>query len=118
MARWGMSSIVVLLPEELSTRFNGCPMEMIGYWHDDASQEREGTGISVVGLHHGELVCTVRPHISPKVMMSSTVPYEAIGMCAVLSLRSLLYLGGDFLSGWSLNDTAWGPMWLDGRPRW
>ncbi|CAB4428108.1 unnamed protein product [Rhizophagus irregularis] len=39
MARWGMSSIVVLLPEELSTRFNGCPMEMIGYWHDDASQE-------------------------------------------------------------------------------
>ncbi|CAB4416959.1 unnamed protein product [Rhizophagus irregularis] len=40
MARWGMSSIVVLLPEELSTRFNGCPMEMIGYWHDDASQEQ------------------------------------------------------------------------------
>ncbi|CAB4413082.1 unnamed protein product [Rhizophagus irregularis] len=39
MARWGMSSKVVLLPEELSTRFNGCPMEMIGYWHDDASQE-------------------------------------------------------------------------------
>ncbi|GET64698.1 hypothetical protein RIR_jg7637.t1 [Rhizophagus irregularis DAOM 181602=DAOM 197198] len=27
---------------------------------------REGTGISVVGLHHGELVCTVRPHISTK----------------------------------------------------
>ncbi|CAB4405683.1 unnamed protein product [Rhizophagus irregularis] len=33
---------LVLLPEELSTRFNGCPMEMIGYWHDDASQEVEG----------------------------------------------------------------------------
>ncbi|PKB94362.1 hypothetical protein RhiirA5_438974 [Rhizophagus irregularis] len=27
---------------------------------------RKGTGISVVGLHHGELVCTVRPHISTK----------------------------------------------------
>ncbi|CAB4431624.1 unnamed protein product [Rhizophagus irregularis] len=39
MARWGMSSVVVLLPEELSTQFNGCPMEMIEYWHDDASQE-------------------------------------------------------------------------------
>ncbi|GET52150.1 hypothetical protein RIR_jg30184.t1 [Rhizophagus irregularis DAOM 181602=DAOM 197198] len=31
MARWGMSSIVVLLPEELSTRFNGCPLKMIGH---------------------------------------------------------------------------------------
>ncbi|GBC16926.2 hypothetical protein GLOIN_2v1785001 [Rhizophagus irregularis DAOM 181602=DAOM 197198] len=31
MARWGMSSIVVLLPEELSTRYNGCPLKMIGY---------------------------------------------------------------------------------------
>ncbi|GET62759.1 hypothetical protein RIR_jg36047.t1 [Rhizophagus irregularis DAOM 181602=DAOM 197198] len=26
-----MSSIVVLLPEELSTRFNGCPLKMIGH---------------------------------------------------------------------------------------
>jgi hypothetical protein len=31
MARWGMSSIVVLLPEELSTRYNGCPLKMIGH---------------------------------------------------------------------------------------
>ncbi|GET54713.1 hypothetical protein RIR_jg9439.t1 [Rhizophagus irregularis DAOM 181602=DAOM 197198] len=26
-----MSSIVVLLPEELSTRYNGCPLKMIGH---------------------------------------------------------------------------------------
>ena len=31
----------------------------------------------------------------------------------VLSLRSLLYLRGLFLSEWSLNDTTWSPKWLD-----
>ncbi|GET64199.1 hypothetical protein RIR_jg4897.t1 [Rhizophagus irregularis DAOM 181602=DAOM 197198] len=31
VARWGMSPIVVLLPEELSTRYNSCSLKMIGY---------------------------------------------------------------------------------------
>ncbi|GET62832.1 RNA-directed DNA polymerase from mobile element jockey-like [Rhizophagus irregularis DAOM 181602=DAOM 197198] len=36
-----MSSIVVLLPEELSTRYNGCPMKMIGYRPEISLKKRQ-----------------------------------------------------------------------------
>ena len=72
----------------------------------------------MAGLHHGELVCTVRPHISTKghgvlqrslrghwyvrspVFEVTSIPWGGLPVRVVTQRYRL------------------GPMWLDGRPRW